>query len=96
MPPAAASVFFLSQCCAQLTARRQGVVIRRLIANYAVADKVGSVIAAAFLPAAHPFSVTPAIGAKQGDVLSAQASLAAGEHRFKFALLQLFLSLIHI
>ena len=72
MPPAAASVYFLSQCCAQLTARRQGVVIRSLIANYAVADKVGSVIAAAFLPAAHPFSVAPAIGAEQGDVLSVQ------------------------
>src|SRR5699024_11764403 len=52
----------------------------------------GSVLTAAFLPVAHPFSVAPAKGTKQGDGFPLQVSLAGGEHWFKLAFLQLFRS----
>ena len=56
------SLFSSGQRRTKRTALRQGLLIRSVIADHAVGSKIGSVLTAAFLPAAHPFPVAPAIG----------------------------------
>src|SRR5699024_3989227 len=83
------AVFLSGQRCAQLAAGWQSVIVRSLVADHALTGQIGAVVVAAGLPAAHPFAVAPAVGAKQSDVLPAQPALTGGEHRLELALLQL-------
>ena len=60
-----------SQCGAKLLTSIDRIIIWCLLANDTIASENGSILAASVFPIAHPFPVSPAIGAKQGDALSA-------------------------
>ena len=80
----------LRQSLTQAAAGVQSVVVGGFLADDAVADQTCTVIPAGILPGAHPFAVTPAVGAEQGDFLAGELAFTALEHGGKFAVLQLF------
>ncbi|CAN4030694.1 30S ribosomal protein S7, partial [Dysosmobacter welbionis] len=78
------------QLAAQLPAGLSGLFIGRIIGDQArFVIQVGARRLAAAAPLPHPLAVAPAVGAEQGDLLSAQRVLQSGEHGFHFVLLQL-------
>src|SRR5699024_10908313 len=85
-------MFWSDQGCAQLAAGRQGVVVRSLVAGHTAAGQNGSVICAAALPAAHPFTIAPTVRTEQGNLLPVQQSFTGGEHGLKLSFFQLFRS----
>ena len=80
------------QGSAQLPAGLFAIFIRFQVADHEIAGKVCAGCFAASFPDAHPFSVTPVIGAKQRDFFTAELSFARREHRIEFILLQDFIS----
>ena len=78
------------QLAAQLPAGLSGLFIGRIIGDQArFVIQVGARRLAAAAPLPHPLAVAPAVGAEQGDLLSAQRALQSGEHGLHFVLLQL-------
>ena len=65
---------FLYQSRAECLAGRLRLVVRRLVGDDAVAGESQARILRVGFPCAHPFAVTPAVGAEESDLLAGESA----------------------